>query len=201
MVFWTDKTYEPKFSDRFKVEFRFDHLNVIEWSEVVSVVLPQFTVEVEKYALLNRDIIYPKNIKWQPIQITFVEEKNNTLLTALKQHYRIDNNKNLELLGYHDYKLDTTTSKNKSFSNETIIKQLDANGNTLETWEIKKCHIAKLSFSQLTYSESNLRTVTLDLEYEWAYLGIGENDASQREMTEEEKKKNLELVKQRTGQV
>lgn len=201
MAFWTDKTYEPKFSDRFKVEFRFDHLNVIEWSEVVSVVLPQFTVEIEKYSLLNRDIIYPKNIKWQPVQITFVEEKNNTLLTSLKQHYRIDDSANLQLLGYHDYKLDTTISKNKSFSNEIIIKQLDANGNTLETWEIKKCHIAKLSFSQLAYSESNLRTVTLDLEYEWAYLGIGENDASQREMTEEEKKKNLELIKQRTGQV
>jgi hypothetical protein len=182
LVFWTDKTYEPKFSDRFKVEFRFDHLNVLEWSEVVAVQLPSFSVETEQYSLLNRQIIYPKNIIWNTISITFVEEKSNTLINFLKKHYRMDDNKNLELLGYHDYKLDTTTSKNKSFSNEIRIKQLDANGNTLETWEIKNCHIRDFSFSALNYAESNLRTITMNLTYEWAYLGLGNEDAKQREI-------------------
>ena len=42
MTFWTDKEFEPKFTDRFKVEFRFNHLKKQVGKE-------EFIIEGEKF--------------------------------------------------------------------------------------------------------------------------------------------------------
>lgn len=178
MAFWTDNFYEPKFSDRFVAELKIDEDYIVKWYNVKSVSLPTFKVGIDTYTLLNREIKFPQNIKWNPITITITETIDNNLLAYLRYHYEGLEGDKGHFLYKHDYTLDSTISKERAFNNNLIITQYSADGEELESWEITNCHITDLSFAQASYDDTNIRTTTLTLEYEWAYLGL-KNDGAQ----------------------
>lgn len=172
MGFWTDHDFEPKFGDRFVVDLRLDEDYIVKWYNIKSVDLPSFKVGSQTYNLLNREIKYPTNIKWNPIKISIVETIDNNLLYYLRNHYEGHQEDEGHLLYKHDYVLDSTISKDRSFSNNIIIKQYDANEKLLETWEIENFHITEINFNKASYEEGNIRQTEITFEYEWAYLGL-----------------------------
>lgn len=186
MGFWTDNFFEPKFTDRFVVELRIDEDYLVKWYNVKSVDLPSFEVGTQTYKLLNREIKFPKNIVWNPIKIVLTETKENATLHHLRRHYEGHAEDQGHFLYKHDYTLDSTISKEKSFQNNMIIRQYDADGNIIDTWEIENFHIKNVDFSQANYSESNIRETSLTIEYEWAYLGLKEDGAKEPVMPPEE---------------
>ena len=48
------------------------------------------------------------------------------------------------------------------------ILQLDADGNQVETWDLKNPFIKEVKFSELDYENDELSTIDLVLRYDWA---------------------------------
>ena len=69
MSFWTNQNLHPKIKSRFIVSFgtRFFLPNV------KSVTKPAVEVATKEYRLMNHYFNYPGLVRWQPIQITFVD--------------------------------------------------------------------------------------------------------------------------------
>ena len=63
-----------------------------------------------------------------------------------------------------------TQSKSKATNSLGAVKilQIDANGNQLETWELKHPFIKSLKFSELDYENDELSTIDIELRYDWA---------------------------------
>lgn len=196
MGFWTDNFYEPKFSDRFVAELMLDEDYIVNWYNIISVDVPSFKVDTESYFLLNREIKFPTNIKWNPITITIAETIDNKLLFYLRKHYGGHYDETGHWLYKHDYMLDSTVSKDRSFSNKMTLKQYRAGEPTpkgekedekhlLETWEITNFHVSSISFSNASYKDGEIRVATLQIEYDWAYLGLNGDSAKAPEIERE----------------
>ena len=66
------KSFQPKQKNRFIVEFG----NGGRLMAVKSVSKPTVTVETKEYRMINHYYNYPSLVKWDPIQITFVDLKS-----------------------------------------------------------------------------------------------------------------------------
>ena len=59
-------------------------------------------------------------------------------------------------------------SKAKAALTNVIISQIDANGITIEKWELKMPWIKMLKFGDLDYENDDLTEIELELRYDWA---------------------------------
>lgn len=166
MAFWTTTPEtDPKRNFRFQVFMTGvqDTEPAIWWAKKVA--KPNFTVAESKHVYLGHSFYYPGKVEWQPISMTLVDPVTPGSLFRL--------NRVIRQAGYRipaDGNTLVTQSKNKANSSLGSVKilQIDANGNQLETWELKHPFIKKLSFSELSYEDDELSTIDIELRYDWA---------------------------------
>ena len=57
---------------------------------------------------------------------------------------------------------------------DVIVRQIDGDGNNLESWTLKNAWITDLKFGDLEYGSDDITELSMTLKYDWASLNFGE---------------------------
>ena len=166
MAFWTNsQDRDPKRNFRFQVLItgQQDSETAVWWAKKIT--KPNFTVAESKHVYLGHTFYYPGKVEWQAISMTLVDPLDPGSL------YRL--NRTMRDAGYqvpgtaNDLE---TMSKGKAVLalGAVQVRQLDGNGVSVETWELKNPFIKSVKFSDLDYENDDLSTIDLELRYDWA---------------------------------
>ena len=164
MAFWTDGTaQDPKRQYRFIAEFG---VGDCSWM-VKNVSKPNLSLSEASHEYLNHTFYYPGRASWNSISCTLVDpvtpDAAATMLGIIRD------------AGYEPPKSPTdltTVSKKKSIESLVYvkIKQIDAEGNDLEVWELQNAWLKSVDLSGLDYGGDSLSEVTLEIRYDFAKL-------------------------------
>jgi len=135
---------------------------------------PTFQITESEHTFLNHKFYYPGRVEWQEISITIVDpidmDAANTLQNLIEQAGYV-NPANITVdADAGDGQLQTISKK--KFAQEVIgrafIKQLDAEGDIRETWQLHNTWIKSVDFGSLDYTSDELVEITLQLRYDFA---------------------------------
>ena len=162
MAFWTDSKLSPTRQHRFLIQA--DGPNKLKgnwwWAKEAS--KPSYNIESEDYMLGNNIFKYPGVLTWEDVEISIVDTGEQT--DSLYQ--------NLTKMGYI-----TPTAKSKGVEKQgngsvkkISILQVDAEGNTVEQWDLMNAFISAVQFGSLNYASDELVEIRLTVKYDWAEL-------------------------------
>jgi len=163
MTFWNDigeNALEPKRNYRFKL--RDGESTGWWWAKTVD--KPSFEVSTSEYQLINHKFKFPGITTWKPITITAADigDVSSLLIDELRDFGYRNPNDDEGMVGL-EKALD-----NSSIANNMSIQQLDADGNTIETWTLRGAFITSISFSKLDYSNDEITEITIEVAYDYA---------------------------------
>lgn len=169
MSFWTETSLEPKRSFRFRLgsieglELG-DTGRVPYWWNAKKVDKPSFSVNSNKYRLINHEINVPGIVSWNPITIEIVDV-GKTVENLLEQ---------LKSFGYapDDLASDKGLAKSKGLDKigNIRIEQIKGDGSVMESWSLEGAFITELRLGSLDYSSDDLVTINITITYDYAYL-------------------------------
>jgi len=171
-LFWGQANAEPKRQFRFELSFTSRNGNspgdIPVWS-VKTATKPVAEVTTIPHQYIDHTFNFPGRVTWQPITVTLVDPVNPDLSFAF-----------LDILGSAGYKYPSTEqisrrSLSKKAFTETIgnvvLKQIDADGNEIERWELINPIITNIDFGgTLSYDSDDLVEVSCTITYDWAEL-------------------------------
>jgi len=151
-----------------------DDLGVGDGSGVVwfakTVTKPEMTVGDAEHKFLGHTFKYPGSVTWNDLEIMLVDPVSPD---AAKQTLDI-----LHGAGYRFADADYLTGPNALYTmakggataalKPFIISQLDAEGNTIEQWELHNPFVTKVGFGDLSYEDDALSEISLTVKYDWA---------------------------------
>lgn len=163
MTFWNnigENALEPKRNYRFRLEDG----ETTGWWWAKTVDKPSFEVSTSEYQLINHKFKFPGITTWKPISITAADigDVSNLLIDELRDFGYRNPNDDEGMVGLEKV-LD-----NGSIANNMSIQQLDADGNTIETWTLRGAFITSISFSKLDYSNDDITEITIEVAYDYA---------------------------------
>ena len=168
MAFWTEQTNEPKRNYRFRVEltsFGGGGPTTIIWY-AKTFKPPSYTVTEVTHDYLDNKFYYPGRVTWEdcsmqlvdPVSPNAVENTNQVLVNA---GYKIKDS---------GQATPQTLSKNGMTANlgQVVVTILNAAGDEIEKWELERAWIKGVTFSDLDYTNDELRTIDITFRYDWA---------------------------------
>ena len=174
MPFWSENfgqstdMKDPKRNFRFVVEFQ-----GIQSSQggaqlwyAKTVAKPSFAINAAEHKYLNHTFYYPGNVSWNDVSVTLVDPADPDMTATLADI--------IQMSGYApptDANSLTTISKAKSAGalGTVIIRQLDAEGQDLETWTLWNSFVTEVKFGDnLEYGNDDLTELSVTLKYDWA---------------------------------
>jgi|TARA_R110001583_G_scaffold60749_1_gene180192 hypothetical protein len=166
MAFWTTTPErDPKRNFRFQIFITGVQGTepAVWWAKKVA--KPNFTIAESKHVYMGHTFYYPGKVEWQAISMTLVDPVDPGSLFRINQIIRSG--------GYvvpGDANQLTTQSKAKTNGaiGKVAIRQLDAGGTAIETWELHNPFIKKVAFSELDYENDDISTIDLEFRYDWA---------------------------------
>ena len=170
MSFWTENSLEPKRSFRFRLG-SIEGLELGEnigrspyWWNARKVDKPSFSVNSNKYRLINHEINVPGIVSWNPISMEIVDI-GKSVDSLLEQ---------LQSFGYAPDSLDEDLGLAKAKGLDKIgnirIEQIKGDGSVIESWSLEGAFITELRFGSLDYSSDDLVTINITITYDYAYL-------------------------------
>ena len=179
MAFWNTQGKDPKRNFRFKVMIsglQSGGEDMVWWAKKAN--KPNFTVAESKHSYLNHTYYWPGRVEWQTINITFVDpvdisgEQDGTVQRL---------NELFQASGYRppDQATDAqlkTQSKQKATNGLISVQlvQLDAEGNSVETWVLHNPFIKKITYGELDYENDDLTQIEVEFRYDYAICGTAE---------------------------
>ena len=165
MAFWSDSAQvEPKRGFRFVVQIGND---VIWWAKQVTT--PSFDVGEVEHSFLGNKYYFPGKVSWSEVSMTLVDPISPDAV-ALTNQYLVDSGymipSNADSAAQR-----STISKKKAVDvglQLITISVLNADGQTIERWELKAPFIKSVKYGDLSYEDDALRTVELGIRYDWA---------------------------------
>ena len=166
MAFWTESTLEPLRKFRFQIQFGDETM----WY-AKSVTQPSPDVSVSEHQLINHKIKYPGIVTWNDIDITIVDLPTGDEFLPTKGQELLDS---LRMNGYDPLppsKGEDGIRKNQyNGEKDFVISKIDADGKTLETWNLKNPFIKSIKYGDLDYSSDELLEITITVAYDSATL-------------------------------
>ena len=168
MAFWSDSAQvEPKRGFRFIVEIGLGSNSVIWWAK--SVTTPSFDVGEVEHSFLGNKYYFPGKVSWTEVSLTLVDPVSPDAVATTNQYlvdsgYMIPSNAD-------SVEQRVTISKKKATEvglQQMKIQVLNAEGQTIERWDLKGPFIKSVKFGDLSYEDDALRTVELGIRYDWA---------------------------------
>ena len=182
--FWANPARTPKLSFQWYMEFGSGPLrnnagNLIEgttntYDYIQSYTLrsfqrPSYGYNVTEYKTLNDVQFLPETLKWNPIEIVLIDGQQRRENNASKL-YNI-----LKKSGYSDEMSpnEFTTGVEKANATRALggqvrFRQINADGNTIETWTLINPFIQGLNFGQGNYTSEEIVTLSVTLRYDKA---------------------------------
>lgn len=202
MAFWTDASFEPKMNYRWRVEFDIPSVNAVQGGPAIqflkegipsfyakSVTKPSFALNTKKYRLVNREQVFPGDITWNPVSISFIDTTDSVVTKFLIGYYSELGDEDRNGFSGTDFStinktgFDFISTTNKTSLNRLNLKiyHLDSEGRgnstdaegeyaKIEIWQLTNPIIKSYSSSGLSYSNGDLSEYTLEIEYDWAFL-------------------------------
>ena len=172
MGFWSDASkLNTKRSYRWVCQFN----NLDEWI-IKSVTKPSMTISETAHRFFNHTFYYPGRLEWSAISLTLVDPVTpDASMTVLHM---------IEACGYQVP--DEAKTKYVSISKEKsvktlknlVIKQLDPEGNDLETWNFRNPWIKDVKFSDLSYDGDDILNISMTIRYDFAECITANNSAA-----------------------
>ena len=168
MSFWTENSLEPKRAYRFRIKGGSIGLGAnagATWWNAKKVDKPSFTVNSNKYRLINHQINVPGIVTWNPITIELADvgKTVNAILEDLGERG-----------GYNPSNLSKDKGIAKSYENGILkaffIEQLNGNGDVIEKWSLEGVFVSDVKLSSLDYGSDEIISATLTLTYDYAKL-------------------------------
>ena len=178
-IFWSSTQPDPKRQYRFELIINPPEggsgLATVPAFTIKTVSKPKVTVSSVPHMYLDHEFKYPGRVTWDPVSVTLVDPGNKGQDMAFSL---------MERMGLSGYKYPTTDAvakvalskekANKAAGRTVYIRQLDAEGLTVEQWGLRNAFITSLDFGGLDYSADELSEVTVEFTYDWAELNGGE---------------------------
>jgi len=166
--FWTSAGVDPKRKYRYTVQLVGGATQETEMEAIAplwfakTVDKPEITVNTADVNFMQHKFYFPGTVEWNEINLTLTDPIFPDTAAATVQV--------LESLGYvgPEGAVQNKWSIRKKEAFEVIIKQVDADGKTVETWVLKNAFITKLGFGDLDYSSEDLSEITITFRYDWA---------------------------------
>lgn len=196
MSFWTDGKLEPKRQNRWVVQFDGIYNGNMFFANKVG--RPSIEVSNKEHKFLNHTFNYPGRATWKPISLTMVDTAGggtdagiNTmgqLLQILTDSGYVVPGNEARLGTIAKNKAVTTLSSNSTAaagagsqrlnSNGVLVYMVDADGNTIEKWNLKNAFITKFTPSELSYEDDGIATVDIEITYDYCEFSSGDDAAT-----------------------
>ena len=157
MSFWSNSALEPLRKFRFQIQI--GKGSSLWWAK--SVTQPSPDVSMGEYQLINHKIKFPGIVTWSDIDITMVDVGDKG-----KEFYKKLTDSGY---GFPDKKKDGMI-KEQYKGDVFNIQKLNADGETIETWELINPFIKSIKYSDLDYSSDDLVEITITVAYDSATL-------------------------------
>ena len=175
MSFWSNSALEPLRKFRFQIQFGDD---VMWWAK--SVTQPSPDISMGEYQLINHKIKFPGIVTWNDIDIAMVDikgEKKSFVKELLDgKDSPTGGLQYMKLLETNGYNLSVSPNREdglikKVFSGKDIlITKIDAEGKSLDTWNLINPFIKAIKYGDLDYSSDDLLEITITVAYDSATL-------------------------------
>lgn len=181
MSFWTENTTEPKRNFRWRVtmsnisKYAGVDSAAVWWAKTVDT--PSYTVTDVTHSFFDNEYKFPGRVQWQDVNMTLVDpispnavEITNQII--LDSGYSIKGHQEFagtvpNLFGINGPSSITKSNANAAFGTLTI-DIFSGNGTLVEQWTMYNPFITSVKFSQLDYSNDDMRTIDLTWKYDWA---------------------------------
>ena len=183
MTFWTEKNFEPKRANRFKVSINGSNATGnVPFFYAKDCAKPTAKINVTTHKVAGRSFNFPGSIEWNSIKITFVDDVDNKVIRQVTQTLAASNYPDIAdgLLGPIQSAFGQNgdlrfISKNLVGQNLTgvdgaggfmEISQLNADGVSVETWQLYNPILEEFSPDGLDYGKDDLSTYSLTIRYD-----------------------------------
>lgn len=149
--------YEPLRQNRFILRFPAD-LGIQEWW-ISSASRPKITQDNTEIQFLNTSTYVVGRYKWDPINLKLRDPIGPSASQAIMEWVRLHSESVTGRQGYA-----------AGYKRDVEIEMLDPNGVVVSKWILKNAWIVSADFGQLDYSSSELSTIDIQLQYDYAIL-------------------------------
>ena len=165
MAFWTDVT-DPKRKYNFQITIGSQVGNIRNYYAKTAE-KPTFTLSSVEHNYLNHTYYYPGRVTWNPVSLTFVDPGSGDS-SASEAFANM-----LRAMGYSalgDENDTSSISKTKAVEATGIItiEQIDGDGNTLDSSELRNAFITEVNFGDLDYSSDDMVEISVTFQYDYA---------------------------------
>lgn len=188
MTFWTENSFDPKRAMRFKVSLLYGTgESPVPYFYVKDFAKPNWDTKVTTHKVAGREFHFPGSVSWAAVKATFVDDTQNTVLSKIvdviansgypdiirsaNSAFRADGNISFVSKQLLSTRLTTAQSSAQSVQRGPLtmaVSQLDASGNSIETWTLYNPIIEKFEMDGLDYGKEELSTYSLTFRYDWA---------------------------------
>lgn len=169
MSFWTENTTEPKRNFRWRVKMKTgagSSLDPIWWAKMVDT--PSYTVTDVTHSFFDNEYKFPGRVQWQDVSMTLVDPISPN---AVEITNRIILDSGYLIKGSGEFAGEPTSITKRDANNavgDVIIEIFSGTGKVVEEWVMRHAFITSVKFSQLDYSNDDMRTIDLTWKYDWA---------------------------------
>lgn len=174
MAFWSNLTSEPLRQHRWYVTFNGNNpfLNNMKYA-VKKVSKPSAKVGSITHKYLNHFFNFPGRLEWNDVTMTFAAIIAGTGTSGVTATQLIDAITNLSGYQLPKQEIDRATIgkiKADAAIGKVDIIQVDADGNTLETWTLHRPFFTEIKYGDLDYSNEEIVEISCTIKYDWASL-------------------------------
>ncbi len=168
MAFWTEQTNEPKRNYRFLVQITGLGENDVQWW-AKSFKVPSYTVGEATHDFMDNKYYFPGRVTWEECTMELVDPVTPNALELTNQMI-IDSGYNIKPEPSSQNFTPVTISKQNAATGigSIIVSVYAADGSVIEQWTLKNPFVKGVSFSDLSYENDDLRTITVTFRYDWA---------------------------------
>lgn len=165
LTFWADPNSDPKRNFKFILLMG----GIPQWL-IKKTSKPNMTIGETAHKYINHSFYFPGSATWDPITVELVDpifpDASKTLQEIIRKS------------GYNfptDPNQVTTISKAAAVAalGRVAIQQINAEGGTVEEWELVNAWIKSVKYGELSYDSDDLTTISLELRYDYAVINLG----------------------------
>ena len=163
--FWANEKAEAKRKYRYILDVGKTGFASYESWVVQKVNRPSFSISETTHAYLNHQFYFPGRLTWENVSFSVVDAVNRDSTAILMgwlaaSGYRLPKNASAE-------KSRGTISKGSSIM-KCLISAIDADGNTVDTWQLHNAWILSANLGEYDYTSDDLMSIDVTLKYDYA---------------------------------
>tara|TARA_Y100000310_G_scaffold345668_1_gene468014 strand:+ start:4666 stop:5226 length:561 start_codon:yes stop_codon:yes gene_type:complete len=166
-TFWGSMSVDPKRKFRWFVEFTNTQGNILQLAAKM-IRKPSFEIVNTQHKWINHTFNFPSRLEWKEISLSLVDIGGQTDITTVLERI-------IENSGYRRPKdpgvSKISITKNNAvaaFGNNFKIKQINADGEPIETWTLINPWVRAIEFGDLDYASDELVELSLSIVYDFA---------------------------------